>query len=94
MKISRPEVEKVAHLARLSFDPDELDAFTTQLNVILDYVEKLGGIDTSGIEPTFHSTGTENVFRQDVVQPSLPPERSLGNAPERENDAFVVPRII
>jgi len=92
--ITLEELEHVARLARLSFSHEELSAFTGQLNDILGYVAKLEKIDTSGVEPTTHALQVTNVFRNDEVQPSLPVEDAVANAPEEDNGAFVVPRII
>ncbi|MEF3168009.1 MAG: Asp-tRNA(Asn)/Glu-tRNA(Gln) amidotransferase subunit GatC [Deltaproteobacteria bacterium] len=94
MTISRSEVEKVANLARLAFGSDEIDAFTSQLNLILEYVRQIDELDTSGVEPTFHALDLENVLRDDVVRMSLGQAEALANAPKAENDAFVVPKII
>ena len=94
MKISREEIEHVANLARLRFGEAELEKFTDQLNTILTYIDKLNELDTSEIEPTYHVLDLVNVFREDQVQPSLPGEAALANAPERADGFFQVPRII
>jgi aspartyl-tRNA(Asn)/glutamyl-tRNA(Gln) amidotransferase subunit C len=94
MHVSQDEVEKVAKLARLEVTPAEKDAFARQLSQILTHVEKLKEYDTSNIEPTATVFGQVNVFRDDVVRPSLPVEKALANAPEREADGFAVPKII
>ena len=92
--ITIEELEHVARLARLSFSKEELSAFTGQLNDILGYVAKLEELDTSGVSPTTHALQVTNVFRQDEVKPSLSVDEAVANAPEEENGAFVVPRII
>ncbi|MBA4393601.1 MAG: Asp-tRNA(Asn)/Glu-tRNA(Gln) amidotransferase GatCAB subunit C [Desulfobacca sp.] len=94
MKLSQPEVEHVAYLARLQLSPDEIETFTHQLNNILLYMEKLSELDTSGIQPTTHALHLSNAFREDLVSPSLPREEALGLAPEQGCSAFVVPKII
>ncbi len=94
MKISREEVERVAKLARLKMEPSELEAMTGQMDAILAYVDKLGELDTSNIEPTSHAVPMENAFREDVVRPSLGTEKALGNAPASQNGAFQVPKVI
>jgi aspartyl-tRNA(Asn)/glutamyl-tRNA(Gln) amidotransferase subunit C len=93
-KITKADVEKVARLARLAITEGEKDTFAQQLSQILTHVEKLNQYDTRGIEPTATVLGQVNVFRDDVVRPSLPVEQALANAPEREADAFCVPKII
>ena len=94
MEISKQDVEKVAKLARLAITDPEKDAFAKQLGQILTYVEKLEQYDTTGVEPTATVLGQTNVFRKDVVRPSLAVEKALANAPEREADGFCVPKII
>ena len=94
MEISRSEVENVAKLARLDITPAEKGTFAKQLSEILTHVEKLKQYDTNGIGPTATVLGQVNVFREDVVRPSLPVEKALANAPDREADGFRVPRIL
>lgn len=94
MQISKDQVEKVAKLARLQVTEAEKDAFAKQLSQILTHVEKLNQYDTKGIEPTSTVLGQVNVFREDIVRPSLPTDKALANAPEREADGFSVPKII
>ena len=94
MKITRQEVEHVATLARLRFDEVEMERFTDQLNAILAYIDKLNELDTSGVEPTYHVLELVNVFREDQIEPSLPKELALANAPERADSFFKVPRIV
>ena len=94
MRISKQEVEKVAALARLLVSDGEKEMFAKQLSQILTHVEKLNQYDTKGVEPASTVCGQVNVFREDVVRPSLPVEQALANAPEREADAFSVPKII
>ncbi|MDX2253631.1 MAG: Asp-tRNA(Asn)/Glu-tRNA(Gln) amidotransferase subunit GatC [Nitrospira sp.] len=94
MEITKQDVEKVALLARLRVTEDEKSVFATQLSQILTHVEQLNRYDTAGVEPTTAVMGQTNVFRDDVVRPSLSVERALANAPEREADGFGVPKIL
>jgi aspartyl-tRNA(Asn)/glutamyl-tRNA(Gln) amidotransferase subunit C len=94
MKITKAEVEHVALLARLEFSETEVERFTTQLNSILDYMDKLKELDTTKVEPTFHAVARKNVFREDAVLPSLPQDLSLRNAPDGDRGFFRVPKII
>jgi aspartyl-tRNA(Asn)/glutamyl-tRNA(Gln) amidotransferase subunit C len=94
MKVTLQDVEQVAKLARLEVSPAEKEAFAKQLSQILTHVETLKQYDTEGVEPTATVLGQVNVFREDVVRPSLPVEKALANAPEREADGFAVPKII
>ena len=94
MKITRKEVEHVAHLARLHLDGEELKLMTEQLDMILSYVAKLEELDTEGVEPTTHAFSITNAFREDIVEPSLDQDKALANGPDHSDDSFVVPRVI
>ena len=94
MEITKQDVEKVAKLARLAINDAEKDMFVRQLSQILTHVEKLNQYDTEGIEPTATILGQTNVFRDDVVRPSLPVDKALSNAPELTADWFCVPKIL
>ncbi len=94
MAISIKDVEYLAHLARLQLTAEELSRFSSQLDEILSYVEKLKAAKTQGVAPTSHVLKLTNVFREDQVKPSLSTEAALTNAPDREGPFFKVPRII
>jgi len=94
MKITRPQVEQVARLARLALEEEELEALTGQMDAILGYVEKLNALDTDSIVPTAHAVPMENAFRADEVKPSIGVDRALKNAPAAGNGCFKVPRVI
>lgn len=94
MAISPKEVEYLSHLARIQLTEEELSRFAVQLREILSYVEKLKEPQTEGVPPTSHVLPLINVFRKDGLQPSLPMEQALANAPEREGPYFKVPRVI
>lgn len=94
LKITRHEVEYVAHLARLQFDEEEKEKFTSQLNDILSYMDILNKVDTSGIEPTTHAIDLTNAFRDDIVKESVGTEVTLANAPDAFGDCFRVPKVI
>ena len=94
MAISPKEVESLARLARIQLNDEELRRFAGQLDEILSYVEKLKSAKTEGVPPTSHVLPLSNVFREDKLQPSLPTEEALANAPEREGPYFKVPKII
>lgn len=94
MKITTSEIEHVAHLARLSFDQSEIENFSRQLNNILEYISKLEELDTGHIQPTTHAVKLTNALRKDEAKPSLPLEKVLSNAPEKEKEGFTVPKII
>ncbi len=94
MAISKKEVEHVALLARLALSEEEKEKFTKQLSQVLDHAEKIKKLDTSNVFPTSHVIPLRNVFREDKAKPSFSEEKALSNAPEKENQAFKVPKIV
>ena len=94
MKLNRKDVEHVALLSRLELSETELGKFTGQLDAILEYIDVLNQVDTSAVEPMAHVLDIRNVMRADEVQPSLPREAALQNAPDAEDGFFKVPKIV
>lgn len=94
MKISKTEVLHVAKLARLDIDDADIDRFAGQIGTILDYVDALRQVDTTGVAATSHATALTNAFREDVEHEHLDQDTALGNAPEKDDGAFVVPKVI
>jgi aspartyl-tRNA(Asn)/glutamyl-tRNA(Gln) amidotransferase subunit C len=94
MAISRAEVEKVSLLGRLRLSDEELDKMTTQLGAILQYMELLAEVDTSGVQPMAHAVEVADVFRDDQVRPSLDREQALANAPHRDAECYLVPAVL
>ena len=88
------DVRHVAMLSRLALDEEHLKRLTGQLESILGYIAKLGQVDTTGVEPMAHALPLHNVLREDVVEPSLPLEKVLQNAPQTDGPFFVVPKVI
>ncbi|MGA8941490.1 MAG: Asp-tRNA(Asn)/Glu-tRNA(Gln) amidotransferase subunit GatC [Thermoactinomyces sp.] len=93
MAISKEEVYKVATLARLKLTEQEADQFTSQLNDILEFANKLNELDTENVQPTSHVLPIHNVFREDEVRPSIDREKALQNAPEQRDGMFYVPAV-
>ena len=94
MKIEEKDIIKVAKLARLELSPDEMNEFSRQLNGIIQYVEKINELDTSGIEPADHIVEVKNVFRKDIVQESINRSELEKIAPDFRQGHIVVPKII
>ena len=94
MPVSKEEVLKITHLARLEFSAAEIEKQTTQLSAILDYVRKLNELKIEGVEPTAHAVLVPTPFRADEVVQNQSQQKSLKNAPDREGDFFKVPRVI
>lgn len=88
------DIRYIAHLARISLTPAEEQALAGELGGILGYMEKLNGLDVTGVEPTAHAVPITNVTRLDEVRPSLSREAALRNAPAAANGLFMVPKIV
>ena len=94
VEISREEVAHLATLARIDLDDAELDHLAPQLSVILESVASISEVAADDIPPTSHPLPVVNVFREDVVRPSLSAEQALSGAPRVEDQRFAVPRIL
>lgn len=94
MKISKEEVEKIAHLARLEIDAGQTEAMAEQLSHILQYIDKLKDVDVEGVKSSADAAFLQNVLREDEVKPSPGPDVTLANAPLREGDFYAVPRVV
>jgi aspartyl-tRNA(Asn)/glutamyl-tRNA(Gln) amidotransferase subunit C len=92
--ISRDEVARVAALARISLDTDELDKLTDQLDVIVEAVRTVSEAAGGDVPATSHPIPLVNVVRADQVQPSLTADQALQAAPAREENQFKVPQIL
>jgi aspartyl-tRNA(Asn)/glutamyl-tRNA(Gln) amidotransferase subunit C len=93
-ELSRDQVAHLADLARIEMDTAELDHLAPQLSVILDSVASIQGVADDDVPPTSHPLPLTNVFREDVVEPSLTQAQALSGAPEQEQGRFSVPRIL
>lgn len=94
MKLTKEDVLKIANLARLELNAQEVEMFRTQLSGILDYMEKLNTLNVDGIEPTAHAVEVPTPFREDAVSEDTTREKSLQNSPDREDDFFKVPKVL
>ena len=93
-EITRDEVAHLANLARIDLDDAELDHLAPQLSVILESIASIAEVAAADIPPTSHAIPLTNVFRDDVVRPSLTAEQALSGAPASEQQRFSVPRIL
>lgn len=84
----------VARLARLALPEDRIATITGQLESILDYVSHLQSIDTAGAPTTTRAVDVVNVTRADQASPATVREELLNQAPQREGDLLLVPRIL
>ncbi|MDE7177512.1 MAG: Asp-tRNA(Asn)/Glu-tRNA(Gln) amidotransferase subunit GatC [Lachnospiraceae bacterium] len=89
--ISDETIEYVGILAKLELSDAEKEQAKADMGRMLDYIDKLGELDTDGVEPMSHVFSAENVFREDVVTNGDDRERLLSNAPQEKDGMFVVP---
>ena len=94
MTITKAEVLHVAHLARLDIDEADVDRFAGQIDTILDYVDTLKKVDTTGVAATSHAISLTNAFREDEQREHMERELALANAPEKEDGSFIVPKVV
>lgn len=93
--ISKEDVLKIAKLSRLHLSEEEVARYQTELEAILEYVEKLQSADTTGLKPTYQVTGLTNVVRADeVIDYGTNQESLLKNAPDKESGHFKVRRMV
>jgi aspartyl-tRNA(Asn)/glutamyl-tRNA(Gln) amidotransferase subunit C len=94
-KLSRDDILKLAHLARLDLTDEEVEEFSGELSEILQYVEQLGDIDVDGLQPTNQVTGLVNVTREDVIKDyGYKPEQLRENLPAEMDGHIKVKRMI
>lgn len=94
-QISRDDVLHLAQLSSLQLADSEVDALQHDIGNILGYIEQLGELDTSGIEPTYQVTGLTNVWRNDEIdQSDVTREQLLALAPEQQNNSVKVPKVL
>jgi len=94
MEVNDAMVDKLANLARLSFNDAEKQEIKTDLQRMIAFVEKLDELDLDGVEPLLHMSGEVNVLREDEVKGSVSREQALKNAPQHDDQFFKVPKVI
>lgn len=94
MEVNEALVDKLANLARLKFDESEKDAVKNDLQKMIQFVEKLNELDTTGVEPLLHMSGNVNVLRADEIKGSIQRDEGLKNAAVHDEFFFKVPKVI
>ena len=94
MGLNPQDIQRVALLARLSIDDTESEELSQQLSNIVALVDQLSEVDTEGVEPMVHAFELHNVLAPDEVQPSLPRDKVLKNAPLSDGECFRVPPVL
>lgn len=94
MKISNEEVEHIAKLSRIRLTEQETQQMHRHLESVLGYFEALDGVDISKVNATAHILDSANVLRDDTVAPSMDTQLLLSNAPDSDDGAYIVPRVL
>ena len=94
MEVNDVLVDKLANLARLKFDASEKESIKNDLQKMIQFVEKLNELDTTGVEPLLHMSNNVNVLRADEVKGSISREAGLQNAAIHDDQFFKVPKVI
>ena len=87
-------IEYVGILAKLELSDEEKEQAKKDMASMLDYIDKLGELDTTGVEPMSHVFPVNNVFREDVVTNGDGSRETLANAPETNETGFIVPKTV
>lgn len=94
MKITRELLDKIAHLARLELNEQDAEKMMQDMTIILDWMEKLNEVDTTGIEPLTTMSHEVNALRADQVKSQLSHDEVLQNAPKKDLNYFRVPKVL
>ncbi|WP_462260127.1 Asp-tRNA(Asn)/Glu-tRNA(Gln) amidotransferase subunit GatC [Ferruginibacter sp.] len=94
MEVNDALVDKLANLARLQFDAAEKEGIKTDLQRMIQFVEKLNELDTTGVAPLLHMSEEVNILRDDEVKGSVNRAEGLKNAPVHDEQFFKVPKVI
>jgi len=94
MSLTRDEVARIAHLARLALTDEELTHYGEQLSAVLDYAARLNELDLSGVNAAAPADSLSNVMREDVVTPSLTNEDALVNAAATVEGQFLIQAVL
>ena len=94
MSIDKDTVVRIARLSRIAMEDDALEPMAQELNGILAWVEQLGEVDTEGVEPMTGAIAATLPQREDRPEAGAPTDELLANAPEADDDFFVVPKVV
>jgi len=88
------DIEHIALLARLKLTESEKELFSRQVGSIIEYIDQLNELDTNDVEPTAHILSIKNILREDKLSLSIPQDKAMLNAPEKDGSFYRVPKII
>jgi aspartyl-tRNA(Asn)/glutamyl-tRNA(Gln) amidotransferase subunit C len=94
MPLSTEDVKKIAHLARLAINAEDIHLYAKNLSDMLNFVEQMNGVDTKGVAPMAHPQDAAQRLREDVVTEPDQREHFQSIAPATESGLYLVPRVI
>jgi aspartyl-tRNA(Asn)/glutamyl-tRNA(Gln) amidotransferase subunit C len=94
MSVDIDTVKRVARLARIAVTPEEAERMTGELNQILGFVEQLGEVDVTGVEPMTSVIPMEMKKREDIVTDGAKADDVVANAPMTQDNFFLVPKVV
>ncbi len=92
--ISTNDIKHLATLSAISLSDDEIEQIRPDIEKIVEYINQLQEIDTSGVEPTYQVTGLTNVWREDDIEPSISSQKLVGLAAAHNNNSIEVPKVL
>ena len=94
MRISKEEVEKLAHLSRLELDDNAINQMQVDMDKMLLFVDKISELNLDGVAPLAYMSDEVNILREDEIRQDISHEEALKNAPDKDTDYFRVPKVI
>ena len=94
MAVDKKTVDRIATLAKLTFDEEEKNEITNDLNKMLSFVDQLNEVDTEGVDPLIYMLDEQTPLREDQIIQSISQEDALSNAPEKDTDFIKVPKVL
>lgn len=94
MSVSEKEIERIATLSKLEFDADAKQEIQSDMNNMIEFINKLEEINTDNVEPLLFMTEEVNVLREDDVNSTITQKEALKNAPQKDSDYFKIPKVI
>ena len=94
MKVSKDEIRHIANLASLNLTETEVEKYANNMDNILNFAETINGIDTNSVDETITAISEYNVFRKDEINEFEDNDALLANAPSKEDNMFIIPKVI
>lgn len=92
--IIRDDIQHLAALSSLQLDNEEIDSLRIDIERIIQYIDLLAELDTEGVDPTYQVTGLQNIWRDDVVESSIPPKELVELAESSSGSSVKVPKVL